>query len=318
MAGGIALVLLIFVIGFMVHYSVKEIVVVGNTRVETEDIIAEVQDGFFGNNTFFLSKLKAEYQPDDLELVESIQVQMTAPHSLRVTVQEIQLIGYVQFLDCNMYFDVDGTVVNSTVREEEGAASDEQSDVLAADEVIGKSANTFAAALTDIPRITGLDFSSVRLGAPLPVEDESVFNTILGVSRMLNRYGISPEYVEFDEENQVTLYIEKIAVQLGRDERMEEKLARAASILPMISGKSGVLHLEDYDGSSVNVIFSEDTLAPDEEPDADEEGTAQPEEEGAAQPDENTQDEQEAPEDEKETPEETGEGEPQEEGAGAP
>lgn len=289
-AGAAGLLLLIFIIAFGTHYSVEEIVVVGNTQIDSEEIIADVRSGPFGGNTLLLSAFKKEYQPDDIPLIENIQVQKTGAHSLRVTVQEIQLIGYVQFLDCNMYFDVEGTVVDSAVREEKGAEQEED-DVLAADEVIGKSADSFAAALTDIPRIQGLSFSSVRLGEALPVEDDSVFNTILGISRMLNKYTISPEYVEFDQENNVSVHIGDIVVELGQDQQMEEKLARMASILPLLSGKSGVLHLEEYDGSSLNVIFSDDSL-PDgqEEPDSEDgslpDGQEEPAGEDGSQPEE--------------------------------
>ena len=64
--------------------------------------------------------------------------------------------------------------------------------------------------------------------------------------------------MEFNEDSEVTLYYEKIRILLGEDRETEEKISRAAAILPELSGKSGELHLEEYNGSTENIIFSED------------------------------------------------------------
>ena len=64
----------------------------------------------------------------------------------------------------------------------------------------------------------------------------------------------------------LTLYYGDIRVTLGPDTLLEEKITRVAAILPKISGKSGVLHLEDYSKDTVNIIFTEDV--PEEDTDA--------------------------------------------------
>jgi hypothetical protein len=78
---------------------------------------------------------------------------------------------------------------------------------------------------------------------------------------MINKYDITPDAVEFDEELNVYLIYGDITVELGQDLLMEEKLARVAAILPSIEGQNGVLHMSDYDGSSDNVVFSKNALS---------------------------------------------------------
>jgi cell division protein FtsQ len=206
-----------------------------------------------------VSHTRKSFSPDDLELVDQIDVEMQGHHALKITVQERQLIGYVQYLDSDLYFDSEGRIMYSVVREEESADAEEE-EVLTA-EAVGKTATSYVAAMKEAPLIQGLSFDSVTLHEVLPVEDTSVFNTILGITRMINKYDITPDAVEFDEELNVYLIYGDITVELGQDLLMEEKLARVAAILPSIEGQNGVLHMSDYDGSSDNVVFSKNALS---------------------------------------------------------
>ena len=99
----------------------------------------------------------------------------------------------------------------------------------------------------------------------LPVENESVFNTVLGIARIVDKYEIQPDRWSLDDVYNITLHYGDIRVTLGPDTLLEEKITRVAAILPKISGKSGVLHLEDYSRDTVNIIFTEDV--PEEDTD---------------------------------------------------
>lgn len=204
-----------------------------------------------------------------MPFVSSIEVEMVSSHKLRLHVNEKQVIGYVRYLDCNMYFDKDGIVVESEVAPEVSdviQAEDTDSDVVEPEEIRDENETTYHAAVTDIPFITGLKFGHVVMDEKLPVENESVFNTVLGIARIVDKYEIQPDRVEFDDGYNLTLYYGDIRVTLGPDTLLEEKITRVAAILPKISGKSGVLHLEDYSKDTVNIIFTEDV--PEEDTDA--------------------------------------------------
>ncbi len=275
LAAGIGIFLAVFVavLWFFVHFSVHEVIVLGNIHYTKEEITDTVQRGLFGNNTLIVSRTHKSFSPDTLDLVDEIEVEMKDEHTLQITVQERQLIGYVQYLDCNLYFDSEGRVMNSVVRVEK---DEEEQQVLTA-EAVGKTATSYVAAMKEAPEICGLDFPWARLHEVLPIEDTSVFNTILGISRMINKYSIFPDTVEFDEEMNISLLYGELTVNLGTDQLMEEKLARVAAILPSIEGKQGILHMEDYDGSSENIVFSQTLLAA-EDIDDEEDETAQEEE----------------------------------------
>lgn len=256
------LIVLAALLSFINYYSLQNVTVLGNVHYTEEEIRAEVTRGILGNNTWVVSHTRSSFTPDDMELIDQIDVTMKDHHTLQITVQERQLIGYVQYLDCNLYFDSEGRVMDSVIREEENGTdtADGEGEALTA-EAVGKTATSFVAAMKEAPLITGLSFTHAQLHEILPVSDDSVFYTILGIARMINKYDINPDAVNFDENMQITLTYGNLTVNLGKDELIEEKLARVAAILPSIEGKSGILHMEDYSGSTQNIVFSQSVLA---------------------------------------------------------
>lgn len=257
-----ALIVLAALLSFINYYSLQNVTVLGNVHYTEEEIRAEVTNGILGNNTWVVSHTRSSFTPDTMELIDQIDVTMKDHHTLQITVQERQLIGYVQYLDCNLYFDSEGRVMDSVIREEESGTdtADGESEALTA-EAVGKTATSFVAAMKEAPLITGLSFTHAQLHEILPVSDDSVFYTILGIARMINKYDINPDAVNFDENMQITLTYGDLTVKLGKDELIEEKLARVAAILPSIEDKSGILHMEDYTSGTQNIVFSQSVLA---------------------------------------------------------
>lgn len=151
-----------------------------------------------------------------------------------------------------------------TAGEDQRTGTEEDAQSLQAEEVdLGnESATEFHAAVTDVPRVIGLNSDNITLGEKIETEDDSVFNTILGITRIVEKYGILPEIVCFDENMQITLVYQQgnIHCKLGKDTLLEEKITRVAAILPKLEGMTGILHLEDYMTDTVNIIFSRESL----------------------------------------------------------
>ena len=116
----------------------------------------------------------------------------------------------------------------------------------------------FSPSLSDLPLVTGLGCESAAVGEKLSVADDSVFNTILALDRMIEKYEIRPDSLEFTQSLTAILHYGDIRVNLGEDSGLEEKMIRVAAILPKLEGKSGVLHLEDYTEDTQNILFSQD------------------------------------------------------------
>ena len=122
----------------------------------------------------------------------------------------------------------------------------------------GSSADTeYHPALTDVTRIIGLTDKKLTVGKAVPVSDNSVFSTIQALSRMISKFGIRPDKIVFDKDQDITLYYNdgKVKILLGQDTLLEDKMTKAAAILPQLSGMEGTLHLESYTEDTVNIIF---------------------------------------------------------------
>lgn len=112
-----------------------------------------------------------------------------------ITVYEKAVIGYIRYMGCNMYFDKDGIVVES-------------------------STETFE----KVPEIIGLKFNSIVLDSKLEVGDDEVFRHILDLTQSFDKYNLDVSKVYFDSSDNVILYIDEVKVYLGKSDDYTDKL----------------------------------------------------------------------------------------------
>ena len=136
------------------------------------------------------------------------------------------MAGFVEYMGQYFYFDKDGTVVESSTVKTMG-----------------------------VPQIKGLQFDHIVLLEKLPVDDDTIFNHILDISQLLEKYGISAEQIYFDKDYQITLYFGQAKIKLGSTEYIDEKNMKLKMILPSIEEKKGTLRMENYSSDSSNVTF---------------------------------------------------------------
>lgn len=210
-------------------YTINTVYVDGNVHYSQEDIQEMVMTGPLGNNSLYLSLKYKNKDIKNVPFVDSMSVQILAPDKIRIFVYEKALAGFVKFMNSNMYFDKDGYVVESS-------------------QIITKG----------IPEISGLSFESVTLGQKLPVEDDEVFERIMSLTNLLNKYALYPDRILFQQNGQEVLYFGEVRVALGEHTRMEEKLMNLPQFLEKLQGKGGILHLESYTGNNESIQFELD------------------------------------------------------------
>lgn len=211
------------------HYTVTTSYVEGNVHYTDEEILAMVMEGRYGNNSLFLSVKYRDKSISDVHFVEKMDVSVVDPHTIKVEVYEKALAGYVEYLEHYMYFDKDGIVVESSTEKTPG-----------------------------IPLVTGLSFDHVVLYEPLPVENPEIFKSILSITQLVNKYNLSIDRIFFGSDDTLTLYFEEVRVALGEAEDLDEKLMKLQYMLPELSGKKGVLRMENYTEETKNISFEPD------------------------------------------------------------
>lgn len=217
------------VIWFLNAFRITSVVVEGNIHYSTDQITEMVMNSDFSNNSVFLSMQYHNKSITDVPFVERIDVSVVDRQTVKITVYEKALAGYVQYLGSYMYFDKDGIVVES-------------SNVLT----------------PGIPEVSGLQFNHVILHEALPVENETIFQEILNITNLLNKHGLSATKIQFDSLYDVSLHFGKVRVIIGEDADLDQIIMHLTGILPHLEGKSGVLHMENFSESNKDITFEED------------------------------------------------------------
>ncbi len=209
-------------------FRVKQVEVAGNSYYTEE----EITDLVIGEhkNSLYLVYLYDYLEGKEIPFVDNVEVSMISPGKIKIRVYEKKMIGYVEYMGANLYFDKDGTVVESSGEVLEG-----------------------------IPCIKGLKFDTLTLHQPLNVKNKEVFDVLLSMTQMMEKYELKPDTITLKNEGtEIVLLFGNVRINLGTGENMDEKAARIKTLLPDLADKSGVLHMEEYTSQSTNISFIKD------------------------------------------------------------
>ena len=233
-AGGIVCLLLLFFLLF----SLKNVIVTGNTRYTDQEICDMALDSPWRFNTLLFCFAENYIDMEGTPFLDHITTEFVNRNTVRLDVTEKSLVGIFRVDDKDYYFDESG-VVTDVIE----AGGEEESEMIKEERV---------------PLITGVAADNIGLGCTIEFENESVLGTIRALAGMIEQYGILPDRVYFDKDYNITLYYGSTRILLGQDDLLEEKMNRAAAILPNIQGMSGELHLENYSSDTENIVFDKD------------------------------------------------------------
>lgn len=229
----IVLVLLVFLFAgyeyIIRNYTVTTVYVEGNIHYTNEEIMDMVMGGRYGHNSLFLSMKYRDKGVENIPFIETMDVTIQSRDTIRITVYEKALAGYVSYLGLYVYFDKDGIVVETSQDPTPG-----------------------------IPQVTGLQFDHVVLHEKLPVENEDIFNEILNLTQLLAKYSLTVDKIYFDSDYEVTLVFGEARVALGDSTDLEEKIMKLQYILPSLEGKKGVLNMKEYTEDTKTYSFEQD------------------------------------------------------------
>ncbi len=232
LTGMLALLLTVLVGGYLYiinNYTITTVHVEGNIHYTNEEIMEMVMGGRYGNNSLFLSLKYRDKGIDDIPFIQTMDVTIEAKDTIRITVYEKALAGYVSYLGRYVYFDKDGIVVETSEEKTQG-----------------------------IPQVTGLKFDHVILHDRLPVEKPEVFDEVLNITQQMDKYDLSADKIYFDSDYQVTLIFGEARVLLGDSRDIDEKIMKLQYILPDLAGKSGILDMREYSEDMKTYSFEQD------------------------------------------------------------
>lgn len=219
---------------FFTTYEVKSVEVHGNAKYTDEEVKDMVLTGFFADNTVLAPIFCSEKGVEDKYLVDGWTVTQISDDTLSINFNERKPVGCISYLDSYVYFDRNGKFVDASMNREE-----------------------------QIPYFNGIRVSKVVENEKLPIKGKAVLNAAVTLATIFQKDAALPDYVSFNDKSQVSLVYDKVTVNLGRNEYIEDKMARAQAIIPLLEGKEGILHLESVTDTAKQVTFEpagEETL----------------------------------------------------------
>ena len=166
----------------------------------------------------------------EISFIDAVEVSYINPNEVLITVKEKQSIGCVRYLDCYVYFDREGIAIESSVKRDE-----------------------------EILYFEGMEPDFVCLNQPLSVSSEQFLDAALSLSQMIEAGSRHPDNIRFDEKSMLTLTYGTIQVKLGKNQYLDDKMARMEAILPQIEGQKGTLHLENITSEKKIITFENDS-----------------------------------------------------------
>ena len=217
-------VLFILGLSFAGVFRVRQVTVTGNAYYTKEEVVDLLLDEGSLQNTL-LVYLRYKYQEHpEIPFIDDFEVTMDSWQSLKIRVYEKNMVGYVRYLGQDVYFDKDGIVVESSTQELEG-----------------------------IPQISGVTFDSLAIHQPLSVDDPTIFDTILSITKLLSKYDLVPDEIRFGAGGELFLQLGDVKVALGTGENLDEKISRLKQLEGDLKDKSGTLHMENYTDETTHI-----------------------------------------------------------------
>ncbi len=208
-------------------FRLKEITVEGLSRYTKDEFINKLEsDVLFGLTPVYC--LQDSLTQKNIPFVEKYEIEYIDRHTARIVVHEKRVTGCVIVMGRYMFFDKDGIVVES------------------ADSL-----------LEGVPVISGLKFDEIVLYKKLNVQKQSLFDTILELTRLAEQKNIITKEISFDSNYAVTLYLDDITVLLGKRTSYDEQINALSGILESLQGRTGIIDMQNYSKENGEVILKE-------------------------------------------------------------
>lgn len=212
------LVFLLLTGGVFCFLRITQIKVEGGEIYSDQEIISTAMSGKYSYHTlYFLAESKLSHVPC-LPFVQEIDVEWKSPTSIILHVYDKTISGCVKYMGQYIYFDKDGVVLQSLSEPMEG-----------------------------VPVVTGIKFGKFTLNEAFEVKDDSLFDTIMNLSRLIKHYKVQVDQVKLEGKN-VTLYSGKVEVYLGQKDFYDDDLAALSSVLKKTNkkGLAGTINMENF------------------------------------------------------------------------
>lgn len=217
----LASLLLIGGIFFFTYFRVTGVEVMDSAYYSQAEVQEMILQGPFAYNSVLSPVFCSADDVENIPFVEGFRVKQLNHNTIVINIKEKHPVGCIPYLDSYVYFDRNGIFIESS-RER----------------------------MEKVPYFEGIEVDHVVKNEKIPMKGKTILNTAVALSTIFQKNDMLPDHIEFDENYQISLIYGDIIVRLGEDENLENKMAHVFAILPLISGKKGILHMESVADSA--------------------------------------------------------------------
>lgn len=206
---------------------IKTIIITGNETYTQDEVEAAIRNSYIDNSIFYTVIAKMS-KNDYLPFIEKSEVTYLGKNVLKVEVQEKLRAGVIKQMSEYFYFDKDGII-----REESKVR------------------------LKNVPLVTGLKMNDCILNEKMNPREKGVFPIILKMTQLIIKYELPIEELQFNTLTDIRLKLASIQIKLGTASELDAKMAELPTILKALSGREGVLDMENYREEKKIITFKE-------------------------------------------------------------
>lgn len=174
------------------------------------------------DNTLILWLKNKVGRSTKIELLEEYQVKLLSPFEVKINGYEKKLKGVIEKDGLYYYFDEYGTILKISQDKLEG-----------------------------IPNVIGLEFGQLNLYKKIKAMDKKALQSILDVTSGIEKYNYNVKKITINGDNEVSVYIKKLQIQLGKNTNLDRKLQAFNDMYSKVIEQSGILNMKHVseDGS---------------------------------------------------------------------
>ncbi len=225
---------------FLLTFSLKKADVVGAERYSNSQIREKVINSPLDRNCAFLYLKYRFFKTSSIPFVEKISVEMDSTHAVTIYVYEKMVAGCVKFMGEYLYFDKDGIVVESSPEKVENVPvinGLQYNKIILHEKLNIQNNKEDTKEKNEETTVTKNDKKSqIQSEDTTNTQNEEMFDTIINLTKLISKYRLRVDAVNFDQNNEITLLCGKIRVLLGNRNSFDEPLSDLGNILSKAKG----------------------------------------------------------------------------------
>lgn len=161
----------------------------------------------------------------NIDLFEEYSVKINSPFKVTIDAYEKKLKGYIENNKTFYYFDENGRILKISQKKLEG-----------------------------VPKVTGIECDKMTLYEIIRAKKEENLEKLLTVSDAIEEYNFDVKRIDISDKQEVTLYINKIQVQLGTGKDLNKKLQTLNDMYDNVIKVRGVLNMKRVSSDGVYTL----------------------------------------------------------------